>query len=624
MATGAIFSSFPAEVLNGVTSHLDGISAARLWFTGNTAVNYKLLHRGLTRLDITLGVRRTVFEFPVFATQFPELRYLSLRNANEEVGRTLDLPLMQFPKALETLRLEVDVSPRSFATSPFGRFVYLDLRKLLPNLRHLWIMKPMTLYPELAHVLPPLLSIHLHSKLQLDGDFVSLLPTTITDFDMDTSGHETSFLQLRSEVVPVRFPKFESLTRLAWLQDVDQLLSLPPTITDLILTTMPRPTANSNKWLEESVVWCSLPPGLKRLEFDLGTCMDDVNYAAMLNYFPRQLTSLTFTMNVWSTFHWTGAMLESLPPTLTLLSVTGSISSEQFHLLPPLLKLFRCASAIGLLGHHLQHLPKNLTHLETQQGIIEDPISNTGVPNSLLYLKVSTLAIAQAQRLPPNITTLTTEFLTGTEPALKSLNQHISLLHFHSLQRLDIGVTRPYPLVSMLPSTLVKLSLHIKHDAPSSDWSKYLPRNLQKMNIYCVYTLFTDDWQRQLPPCLKKLRIELRTLPNPRSDTPLPMTSFAFLPQEIRILSISSSIPLHFSPFEKLPPALERFELSSRVEDKVTLFDRPMIDKLPPTLGFIRMLYDEDLDTKFTRFMAERFRIILTWERHRSRLRTMS
>ena len=234
----------PFHTLSLVTEWLSGHCIARLWFTGDKTLHHQFQRGGVKRFHVKVrsAINSTIslsllssfsnLETLIVSARHPD----ALNNSNilTSCYSNTILNLHVFPKSLREFRVRIPISVRTFATAPFGRVEYLDLKQMFP-LMEIWDLSEamFPIYEDMVPFMPQHLS-SLHVLCSgADQELMEALPekgATLEGLSLHISN--AGFPRLvKSE--SVKLP--ESLRRLLWQHPWDSLTMLPPNLRELVL-----------------------------------------------------------------------------------------------------------------------------------------------------------------------------------------------------------------------------------------------------------------------------------------------------------------------------------------------------------------------------------------------------
>jgi hypothetical protein len=633
------------DILACITEWLDGVSIGRLWFTGASKLHYTMVHGGVRRFDVDLGRRRTKYVFPSLVTQFQSLEQFNISQPHEKNYHPyLTIPIASLPRSLRALGIFCPINLRSFAKEPMGRFQYIPLATVLPNLQKLSISSYISLYPEFAREMTNILELKICTSIWSVRDFWSELPKTLDVIDI---GKERDDDTPAEGCFPFELPSKPS--RAVWYQSWELIHHLPQSLTSLKLL---EPYSGELKW-STSKLWNTLPPGLTELSIPIspnsgGQEMKEEEFTGHMKRLPPSLLHLEISELGWVGTPFSSSSLAALPQGLKTLALKGfSVSTEDFAILPRSLTSFACHQPLGFILAHLSLFPKSIASISFTGASLETTELGFGsmkdyeamekppkpFPPHLSSLSVESMDYELIPLLPPSLTDLKVEnFAKRKTDSIEP--DEIQKMHFHPNSQLLMFCTtciNPLPLVMLLPNNLRTLNLDIpRHslyfgkpffglqDFPW-DWTKHLPRNLSCLRLTLANFGFGGDLMMQnLPQQLESL--EIKSVGDSPVDPKLMFTSFDVFPKSLINLDVNIAASFEdMKIFQVLPPHLEVLSIKS-----TTLpipFDRTTIDQLPATLAKLAIPWISiETHERFTSFCLANFGIHLEWH-HTRRLR---
>ena len=339
------------------------------------------------------------------------------------------------------------------------------------------------------------------------------------------------------------------------------LLQLPPSITDLTVSSELAPSAFLNHAADESIIkstyprgtselydWSTIMPSLESLKIADYSCNTSIEFADfaglpatlkrlhlptfprsqayMMQSLPQSITDLDMDLN----FAWTSANAQFCLPGLTRLSLI-SVPAVWIDALPrhlTSLDLF-CATSTA----ELAALPSTQTELtgirdlsvtELEENVILLPnLTRLHVPLTdwlaeninVISPKITSLKLHQGDEeanpfdpswLPRNITELELDAICNNEPLSidPGLPESLTSLKVTSDPNCSIGFD--LSCLANLPTSITNLDLAIMNEYNSLEDIEDIkwPPRLQSLTL----DVFRDDWFQQLPRCLTALTVK--------------------------------------------------------------------------------------------------------------------
>ena len=524
-------ANFPSEVLAEITAYTHGSAAiVSLWKCGN-AVLQKKLSQCVTQLD--LADRRLVSRsrYPKFIASLKNLRSLVFDRGNWPLmssSRQLasELHGLQLLK-LETLDLSCSLD--SDAMELFNGENNLTLPSESVN------TDSITTFWNLTHSFPMLRTLKVTfgtDPLIPTKDFLLSLPSTLTHLKMSLDDIYDPNTPLMS-LLPTDLLHFEAAIVL---------------------------TIDSIQNLSSSMTWCHPPPHLHTI-----SSIRPMGGVRSFEFLPRTLTCCFFSVH-----DWTSALIASLPPGFSSVTIGSYVASHEGESIcfPPLARDVTLRShALVTSLQVLKALPMGLTSLKL---VHNSPVENSFPLNSFwppgltdLYITSLLLTNQHFEALPNSLKTLT--FAWGSNDPidcsklprrLEELNvslheryQSLSLLTglSNTLTTLRLFATHPHAVLdsktlTVLPSSLQSLELQSTDDSwmnCTQDDIKY-PTRLTSLKL----SHWPHKWFSLLPSSLRSFRLssspfEASFCPNETTDY------FEHLPSTLEIIFVQFSGDMH-------------------------------------------------------------------------------
>lgn len=611
-----MLTTFPPEVWDHITTHMDCYTVVALAYTSKRAI--PLLGRGgLTCLSIA-GLSREAAEklpSPSFLKQMTSLRHLSWTNMSQVI---LGLKVYQsLPPKLVSLELEVSV-PLSY-----------EFHTLLPqSLTHLRM--PFT-FDAQTDQLPPLpssiTSLVVPNGPQFTNEaalFSSQLPQLLyLDFG-GTLPRPSDYRNLPPNLVSLR-------TSGLYLKSHEWLALLPSTITHLDLNQrlsvaelalLPLKLESLTTNLDDaSLDWVNcLPKSLTRLWHSSadGPCKSQVLFTLLHRPVEEHAPALALLskMQNWqhSYNHWTVPEIEAIAPRIAILSLPSLSLPRQLEGEPRLAPepWLTCLTTLivtsELKGRLIQTLPDSITHLE----VPNDLDSSWRLPASLTLLKCPIAPTikthpgrmnypAPCVRWPRNFRSFESTCIVAdvAEPAFPSsitafaaptcsaYGSDFSLKLLSSLKSVECPHFRhlSQEMVEQFPDDMHTLLAEFSPKL-TSKVLKSLPPNLTKLSLaWDDDSLFTDDNLHLLPRTLTFLALGISKY--------ITHEGAAKLPPALRTLEWNYAKQLNASIARALPRNLTELHMI-RVE-----VDSMAFGELPRTLKTLKLAGAIEVDSAY-------------------------
>lgn len=557
------FAEIPIDICCFVTTYLHYLDVANLLFSGDRALNTRLLNGGVTEMRIYIGPFGGRWSLPAFCHTL-RLNRISLQQLDTRYN-SFGINALQMSNVLKTIK--------SLTISLEGAFPALQER----------LKKRHDLFPLLED-----LEIRIHEHEVPNRDVAIRWPRNLRSLVL------IQFASRNFALDPAELPV--GLTKLSGVfsQVINpKNVNLPETLTWLNLRM--------------SHMQCDpvplLPAGLKKLtlsfaydhDSDLPPMTFEVTKWAYqsIKLLPRGLTYLDLPI-----FEYIREDLEQLPPTILRL-FGGSIAPNNFDALPRSLLLTpTCSRSIALEKDCISRLPRSLEavcvtptalpHLNPNNDVALQVIVqgyNTGLLEELEALQMKQLSpyivdleIASAERwawkaTPPNLTRFSIEYGTVTSADLSILPATITDLRINKGKVVGSDTWKCLPpklkhltineapacfdanAAAALPRTLTWLKLHLCEVPPTLRWFEALPPMLRTIDVPLNPKTTASSWRLHLPSTLASfsLSIEFPTIPQAAAEV---FTNIlASLPPHLESLRITSSPKVY--PGKDIPYTLE-------------------------------------------------------------------